>query len=134
MMLKEYVANGGCLIADCMTASLDELDFAWTTQPGAGLDEVFGARRLDWVAEERPHRSPGNADGLTISFNASVYREILQPMHRRQRFLPPSPTQAHLQPCGMRYGKGEALLLGFSLGPPSMQMKAVHWNPFSTAF
>jgi beta-galactosidase GanA len=114
-MLKEYVANGGCVLADCMTASLDELDFAWITQPGAGLDEVFGARRLDWIAEEKPHGVIWNADGVESVFHASVYREVLQPAPAAEVLASFADTGT---PAAVRhaFGKGEALLLGFSLG------------------
>jgi beta-galactosidase len=42
--LREYVKNGGTLISEARPAWNDDRGFANVTIPGAGLDEVFGAR------------------------------------------------------------------------------------------
>ncbi|WP_164976273.1 beta-galactosidase [Oleiharenicola lentus] len=114
-LLREYVAAGGCLVADCMTASLDELDFAYATQPGAGLDEVFGARRLDWVAEEKSHRVIWSRESGPTHFTAAVYREILQPAPGAEVLATFADTGT---PAAVRHrhGLGQTLLLGFALG------------------
>ncbi len=52
-MLKQYVANGGTVVADARTAIMDELDFGYELNPGAGLDELFAARRLDLFAAQK---------------------------------------------------------------------------------
>ena len=51
-MLTQFVNDGGWVVADARTATLDELDFAYRTSPGAGLDTLFGATRRDWVAKK----------------------------------------------------------------------------------
>jgi beta-galactosidase len=51
-LLKEYVRQGGWVVADARTATLDEQDFAYHTSPGAGLDELFGAVRTDWIGQK----------------------------------------------------------------------------------
>jgi beta-galactosidase len=51
-MLKEYVRQGGWVVADARTATVNELDFAYHTNPGAGLDELFGAVRPDWYGQK----------------------------------------------------------------------------------
>ncbi len=52
-MLKQYVADGGTVVADARTAILDEFDFGYELNPGAGLDELFAARRLDLYAAQK---------------------------------------------------------------------------------
>jgi Beta-galactosidase len=51
-MLKEYVKQGGWVVADARTATVNELDFAYRINPGAGLDTLFGAERTDWVGQK----------------------------------------------------------------------------------
>lgn len=51
-MLKEYVRNGGWLVADARSAIMDQYDFGFPENPGFGLDAVFGARRLDLYAAD----------------------------------------------------------------------------------
>lgn len=48
--LAQWVSEGGTLLADARTATVDELDYGYEQSPGGGLLEVFGARRIDWVA------------------------------------------------------------------------------------
>jgi beta-galactosidase len=50
-VLKDYVKQGGWIVADARTATLNELDFAYRTNPGAGLDTLFGAVRTDWTGQ-----------------------------------------------------------------------------------
>jgi beta-galactosidase GanA len=51
-VLKEYVRLGGWIVADARTATLNELDFVYRINPGAGLDTLFGAVRTDWVGQK----------------------------------------------------------------------------------
>ena len=51
-LLKQYVQDGGTVVADARTAIMDEKDFGYQRNPGAGLDELFGARRLDLYAAD----------------------------------------------------------------------------------
>jgi beta-galactosidase len=50
-LLRQYVQNGGTLVADARTATINELDFGYRESPGAGLTEVFGVRRTDFYGE-----------------------------------------------------------------------------------
>jgi beta-galactosidase len=50
--LKDYVQHGGWIVADARTATLNELDFAYRINPGAGLDALFGAVRSDWTGQK----------------------------------------------------------------------------------
>lgn len=51
LLLRDYVKNGGVLIADARTATLDEFDYGYVESPGAGLMDVFGVRRTDFYGE-----------------------------------------------------------------------------------
>ena len=51
-VLKDYVQQGGWIVADARTATLNELDFAYRINPGAGLDTLFGAERSDWTGQK----------------------------------------------------------------------------------
>jgi hypothetical protein len=42
--LAEFVAAGGTLISECRPGYVNELGWLYERQPGAGLDEVFGAQ------------------------------------------------------------------------------------------
>ena len=44
--LRDYVAQGGTLVSEARPAWNDERGFANERIPGAGLDEVFGAREV----------------------------------------------------------------------------------------
>jgi len=51
-LLSEYVHKGGWLVADARTATIDNYDFGYPVNPGAGLDQVFGVRRMDWLGRD----------------------------------------------------------------------------------
>jgi beta-galactosidase len=53
-LLIEYVRKGGWLVADARMATIDNYDFGYPVNPGAGLDEVFGVKRMDWLGREEP--------------------------------------------------------------------------------
>lgn len=50
-LLRQYVQNGGTLVADARTATINEIDFGYMESPGAGLSKVFGVRRTDFYGE-----------------------------------------------------------------------------------
>ncbi|MCK5137115.1 MAG: beta-galactosidase [Bacteroidales bacterium] len=52
-LLKEYVAQGGSVVADAHTGIMDEFDFGYEISPGAGLNELFAASRLDMYAHQK---------------------------------------------------------------------------------
>jgi len=78
-VLAEYVRLGGCLIADARTATIDEQDFAYKKSPGGGLSEVFGAERIDWVAERTGWWVQGVGEaGDGMRFSGRYFREKLK--------------------------------------------------------
>ncbi len=115
-LLRDYVEAGGTVVADARTATSDELDYAYSANPGGGLGELFGARRIDWVADAGPNQ-------LSIDW-PGVYKGLLDARFFREEIKKDGDTEVHgrFTETGLpallckRQGKGEAVLLGFSLG------------------
>jgi hypothetical protein len=66
-------------VADARTATINEFDFAYRTSPGAGLDEVFGAVRPDWVGQRgsfRVQMKRQNVDSA-VEFNGRFFKDEL---------------------------------------------------------
>lgn len=116
-VLKEYVKQGGWLVADARTATINQLDFAYRTNPGAGLDSVFGATSPDWTAGKRYFkvRMSGTNGGKPFTFEGKYFREILDPLAGAKVIGTyedngaPAVVENH-------YGKGTAILSAVPLG------------------
>ncbi len=79
-LLKTFVRQGGWVVADARTATVDELDFAYRTNPGAGLDQLFGAVRSDWVGQKgyfRVQMKEQNGDSA-FQFNGKFFKDVLR--------------------------------------------------------
>ena len=116
-VLKEYVHQGGWLVADARTATLDELDFAYRTSPGADMEELFGATRSDWVGRKALFKVRMiDAKGQSpIEFDGKYFRDRLDVRPNAEiigRFKD-SEEPAVIQ---NRYGKGVAILSAVPLG------------------
>ena len=104
--LKEFVAAGGALWADCRCGFLDKHLCLRKRVPGNGLDEVFGCREIDEVA-------PRPADMLILKDGSRLkpYREI-----QRLRAAENAEVLAECggYPAAVRhhYGRGTAELWG----------------------
>jgi len=79
-MLKEYVKQGGWIVADARTATLNEFDFVYKINPGAGLDTLFGAVRTDWIGKKDYWKVMINKnDGSpSYSINGKFFRDQLR--------------------------------------------------------
>lgn len=116
-LLAAYVRAGGWLIADARTATVDERDFAYRLNPGAGLDLVFGVKRLDWVAYDCYYDVDWIANDLCSPerLKARWFREELEVYPGTQvvaRFSDDGSPAMTL----LKHGRGAALLSGFSIG------------------
>lgn len=112
-LLKEYVAGGGALVADARSAVIDELDFGYEINPGAGLDAVFGVRRDDWIGERRGAYGVQMDDGL--SFAGKFFREswtLAEGVEVRGRFSDTKEPAVTVN----RFGNGKAVLSAVPLG------------------
>jgi len=116
-LLRDYVSQGGTLVADARSATIDEIDIAYRRNPGASLDEVFGAIRKDWIAAPVMHPVHLNPDSPlgALDFSGRWFREQLLPTSDTEilgRFSD-SGEPALLR---HRFGAGHALLSAVPLG------------------
>jgi hypothetical protein len=108
---------------------MDERDRGYAVNPGLGMEKIFGARRHDLVAshntdEVRVTDPTGLLNGVTLPSNLAgrVFREELQLEQGSEgkavgifeKTGTPAVVVHHV-------GKGQAILLGFSLGIPLLE-------------
>ncbi|MFZ4620999.1 MAG: beta-galactosidase [Bacteroidota bacterium] len=79
-LLKRYVAQGGTVVADSRTASMDEFDNAYRRSPGAGLIDLFNVERIDWTGKNGTFgvTTKNEGTGNTFSFKGRYFREQLR--------------------------------------------------------
>jgi beta-galactosidase len=115
--LREYVRRGGTLISEARPAWNDDRGFANPTIPGAGLDEVFGAREQELrTADSVTMIGASDLAGLLAPFAGraipgAVFAESLAPANRLARVL------AHFADGSAAitdspFGAGRAVLIG----------------------
>ena len=116
-LLKEYVRQGGWVVADARTATINELDFAYRKSPGAGLDELFGAVRNDWVGKSSyfqvtMDKINGNEQ---YSFEGKYFKDFIRPTGNVDVLGTFTGTD---EPAIIlnKYGKGSAILSAVPLG------------------
>jgi beta-galactosidase len=117
--LKAYVKGGGTLISEARPAWNDERGFANLTIPGAGLDEVFGARErelrsgdaITFTAERDLEGELAPLAGRT--FNGTAFAEHLETTNAATRVLARFPEATRAAAVTLsRYGAGRAILIG----------------------
>jgi beta-galactosidase len=121
--LKNFVMQGGFVLAEARLAWNDERGFAAQTIPGMGLDEVFGAQETsvkmsDKVTMKIIKNSHPALEGFdeNDSLKGAYFAESIEPIKNQ-----PSQILASLEDgtpviIASKYGKGETLLLGSFLG------------------
>ena len=116
-LLKAFVRQGGWVVADARTATLDELDFAYRTSPGAGLDELFGAVRPDWVGQKNYFKAlMSEANGQpAFEFEGKYFRDKLQ-LTGNTKVLGSFLDNGEPAVIQNQYGKGTAILSAVPLG------------------
>jgi beta-galactosidase len=116
-VLKAFVRQGGWIVADARTATLDELDFAYQTSPGAGLDELFGAVRPDWVGQKTSFKVRMNdADGQpAFEFDGKYFRDQLR-LTGNAKVLGSFTDNGEPALIQNRFGDGTAILSSVPLG------------------
>jgi beta-galactosidase GanA len=115
-LLKEYVKQGGWLVADARTATVNELDFAYHTNPGAGLDTLFGVVSPDWVGAKSYFKvdMDGNFDSA-LEFEGKYFKEELKPIGN-VKILGRFSNSKEPAVIENAYGKGNAVLSAVPLG------------------
>jgi beta-galactosidase len=116
-LLRQYVENGGALVAEARLAWSNERGYASDRIPGLGLWEVMGAREtavqtaangrteLTWTGADVPGVKPGER------LRARWYEETLEPVDSRARVVA---QFADGTPAAVMstHGRGKTLLLG----------------------
>lgn len=77
--LAEFVRNGGVLISEARPGYVDELGWVYEQQPGAGLQEVFGAKEDLFWNDEIIHATiqlTGDEIPLQLPLLCQTYREV----------------------------------------------------------
>jgi beta-galactosidase len=116
-MLKEYVKMGGTVVADARTATMNEFDFAYRINPGAGLDTLFGAVRTDWVGQKNYWKVMINKNGGDFSYtvDGKYFRDQLHIIDKTDvlgTFAEDGAPAIIKHP----FGKGVAILSAIPLG------------------
>ncbi len=116
-VLKAFVRQGGWVVADARTATLDELDFAYQTSPGAGLDELFGAVRPDWLGQKTSFkvRMNGADDQPAFEFDGKFFRDQLR-LTGKAKVLGTFTDNGEPAVIQNHYGNGMAILSAVPLG------------------
>ena len=127
--IEAYVAGGGTVLADARFGIINENDHGYRVNPGAGMEKLFGARRHDLFASHDPWEvrvtQPAellNGATLPDRVTARVFREELQLEKGSE-----GKVAAVFEKAGTpaivvhRTGKGQTILLGFSLGIPLLE-------------
>lgn len=121
--LKNFVKQGGFVVAEARLAWNDERGFAADVIPGMGLDEVFGAQETSVKMSEKValkiiKNSHPAMKGFAEndSLKGAYFAESLEPIKNQ-----PSQILASLEDgtpviIASKYGKGETILLGSFLG------------------
>jgi beta-galactosidase GanA len=121
--LKAYVAAGGTLISEARPAATNERGQQLTARtPGAGLDEVFGARTTEghqtsdivtMTADERLDGPLASMAGRTL--HGEVFADHLEPTRRSTRVLAryrgTKDAPGHPAIVMSEYGSGRAILM-----------------------
>ena len=114
-LLKEYVQQGGCVVADARTATIDEHDFAYRVSPGAGLDSLFGANRPDWKGSRSFYKIKMDTDYNSLEFGGKYFRDQLK-LYAHAKVLGEFEDNDEPAVIENNYGKGKAILSAVPLG------------------
>jgi hypothetical protein len=127
--IETYVAGGGTVLADARFGIINELDRGYQVNPGLGMEKLFGARRHGLVASHAPWeirvtQPAGLLNGATLPshFMGRVFREELQ-LEKDSEGKVVAVFEKTGTPAVVvrRTGKGQTILLGFSLGIPLLE-------------
>ena len=110
--IRRYVSNGGTVVAEARLAWNDARGLASDVIPGAGLDQVFGARERMILPAEHPQMEMNALPGLPAGekISAAGFEEQLTPLDSARvlaRFSDGQPAMVENS-----FGKGKAVLVG----------------------
>jgi len=110
-LLKDYVAQGGKLLAEGGTAQRDTNTWVHTTRPGVGLTELFGVMETERVVDKETIRGvnlPTGMDAVSGFMNASFELQGANTLASYDNGDPAIVENA--------FGKGKVMMTGFSPG------------------
>ncbi len=127
--IKAYVTGGGTVLADARFGIINPLDRGYQVNPGLGMSKLFGARRHDLVASHTPFEirvtQPAgllNSTPLPSHLVGRVFREELQLEKGNEGEVAAIFEETNTPAVVVRrMGKGQTILLGFSLGIPLLE-------------
>lgn len=121
--LKQFVEQGGFVVAEARIAWNDERGFAAPVIPGMGLDEVFGVREADIKMVQKSKLTIVNqihpstkAFPTVTELLGDYFAESLEPLPNHQttvlaKFIDNTPAIV-----ASKYGKGETIIIGTFFG------------------
>jgi len=117
------------VLADARFGIINELDHGYRVNPGLGMEKLFGARRHDLVASHNPSeirvtQPAALLNGATLPGHlvGRVFREELQLEKGSEGAVAAVFEKAGTPAIVVRRtGKGQTILLGFSLGIPLLE-------------
>ena len=121
--LREFVKNGGYVLAEARMAWNDDRGYASEIIPGLGLHEVFGVREDEvrmretvnlTVADSKHPAVEGLRAGDTLK--GSLYAQSVVPLQGRNTEVLAVTEQGQPAIVSTGYGKGQAMLAGSYLG------------------
>jgi beta-galactosidase GanA len=127
--IEDYVASGGTVLADARFGIIDEHDRGYPVNPGLGMAKLFGARRHDLAASHSASQiripdAAGLLKGVTLPSHLAggVFREELQLEKGSEGRVVGVFEKTGTPTVVVRHmGKGQTVLLGFSLGIPLLE-------------
>jgi beta-galactosidase len=122
-ILKQFIANGGWLVADAKSAIMDEHDFGYDINPGAGLDKVFGATREDFINHNGNFDIKMNNNEFVTNvknYKGSFYKDFLT-TYKGAEVLATFKDDGSPALVANKYGEGLAILSAVPLGGSYLQ-------------
>lgn len=121
--LRNYVEQGGCVVAEARLAWNNEIGHTSETIPGLGLSEVFGIRETKVTTQDEvlikvidnSHPALSQLQKYDI-LRGSQFAESIEPLEGRETQI--LATLKDGTPCmiASQYGKGKTLFIGTFLG------------------
>lgn len=127
--IQAYVTGGGTVLADARFGIINQLDKGYPVNPGLGMAKLFGARRHDlvaaythWDIHVTQPQSLLNGVSMPSQLTGRVFREDLQ-LEKGSEGEVAAVFASTGTPAIVvhRTGKGQTILLGFSLGIPLLE-------------
>ncbi|MCD6384161.1 beta-galactosidase [Candidatus Sumerlaeota bacterium] len=122
--LRNYIKNGGCVVAEARLAWNDESGHATNIIPGMGLDEVFGVRELSVEMADEVNMRIAKINHPALAklkegtiLKGAYFSEALKPLPQRDetRVLAYLDNGSPVM-VASKFGKGETIFIGTFLG------------------